>query len=681
MNPLLEKSEENYGAIAFEKIKTGDFIPALGEVIKESRDSVNEIKKSNLNPSFVNTIEKLERIESRVDFINSVFFNLYAVHSDEKMKDVAKEVASLSVDFFNDLKLDEKIFEKVNKVYKEGESLALSIEQKTLLEKYYKNFVRNGALLNDDGKQKLRNIDKKLADISIEFGNHILDETNSFELILKEKDDLRGLPESLLEASSLAAKEKGYGEGSFLITLDYPSYFPFMTYSERRDLREKLFKVYMSRCFKDGKNDNRGLVKDLSRLRYERATLLGYKTHAEFVLEERMAKDPHQVDDLIKTLIKHAKPVGERELKELKDFAQGLDGLNDFQTWDYAYYSEKLKKKKFNIDDEVLKPYFKLENVLEGIFEIVNRLYGLVYRPLESISTYHKDVKIYEVSDEKGVHVGLFYADFFPRKGKRGGAWMTNLKGQYKEEGKDYRPHVAIVCNFTKPTETKPSLLNFNEVLTLFHEFGHSLHGILADSQYESLSGANVYWDFVELPSQIFENWAYEKESLDIFAKHYLTGEKIPFEIIKKIKESSNFHEGRNTLRQVSFSLLDMAWHNRDPSLISDIGQFEEEIFETTSLVPHVNGTNISCAFSHIFNGGYSAGYYSYKWAEILDADAFEVFKEKGIFNKDVASSFKANILSKGGAEHPMILYKRFRGQGPVADALLRRGGLLNPKN
>ncbi|MEE2744265.1 MAG: M3 family metallopeptidase [Bdellovibrionota bacterium] len=679
MNPLLEIREENYGAIAFDKIKIDDFIPALEEVIKEAKTSIEKLKSSEGPSTFENIIEKLERIESKVDSISSIFFNLYAVDSNAEMQKIVKEISTLSVNFNNDLKLDKEVFKKINSIYEKKGSLGLSTEQKTLLDKYFKSYVRNGALLDDEGKGKLRGIDKKLAAISIEFGNHLLDETNSFELILKDKEELKGLPESFLEASSLAAKEKGYEEGSFLINLDYPSYFPFMTYSERRDLRESLYKVYMSRCFKEGKNDNRPIVKELAQLRYERANLLGYKTHADFVLRERMAEEAKQVEELIDTLVKYAKPFAEEEMRELGEFSKGLGGPDKIEAWDYAFYHEKLKKKKFDIDDELLKPYFDLDNVLRGIFEIVNRLYGLVYTPVDTIPTYHPDVKVYEVSDKDGKYMGLFYADFFPRKGKKGGAWMTNLKGQYKDQNLDNRPHVAIVCNFTKPTETKPSLLNFKEVLTFFHEFGHSLHGILANGSYESLSGTNVYWDFVELPSQILENWAYEREGLDIFAKHYETGEKIPFEMINKIKESSNFHEGRNTLRQVSFAILDMAWHNQNPNFIDDVGLFEKKTLEHTNLLPYVKGTNISCAFSHIFNGGYSAGYYSYKWAEILDADAFELFKEKGIFNKDVASSFMENILSKGGAEHPMILYKRFRGKGPNADALLRRGGLLSP--
>ena len=677
MNPLLEINEENYGAIAFDKIKIDDFIPALKAVIEEAKGSIKKLKDSELPSTFENTIEKLERIESKVDSISGIFFNLYAVDSNAKMQKVAQEISELSVNFNNDLKLDKDVFKKINYINEKKESLSLSTEQKTLLDKYFKSYVRNGALLDDEGKGKLRDIDKKLAAISIEFGNHLLDETNSFELILKDQEELKGLPDSFLEASLLAAKEKGYEDGNYLINLDYPSYFPFMTYSERRDLRESLYKVYMSRCFKDGKNDNRPIVKELAKLRHERANLLGYKTHADFVLRERMAEETKQVEELIGTLVKHAKPCAEEEIKELSEFSKSMGGPDRLEAWDYAFYHEKLKKKKFDIDDELLKPYFELDNVLKGIFEIVNRLYGLVYKPLNTIPTYHPDVKVYEVSDKSGKYMGLFYADFFPRKGKKGGAWMTNLKGQYKENSLDHRPHVAIVCNFTKPTETKPSLLNFKEVLTFFHEFGHSLHGILANSSFESLSGTNVYWDFVELPSQILENWAYEREGLDIFAKHYETGEKIPFEMINKIKESSNFHEGRNTLRQVSFAILDMAWHNQSPKSIDDVGLFEKKALEQTNLLPYVEGTNISCAFSHIFNGGYSAGYYSYKWAEILDADAFELFKEKGIFNKDVASSFMENILSKGGSEHPMTLYKRFRGKGPNADALLRRGGLL----
>ncbi len=676
MNPLLDKNTLQFGAIPFDKIKVENFIPALKEVIDKANRSIEEMKNSKDKPTFKNTIEYLEKVQSEVDFVSGVFFNLHSVKSSEEMQNIAKEVSALSIGFHNDLSLDQRIFEKVNQVYKNIESSELGGEEVKLLEKYYKSFVRNGANLNDEGKEELRNIDRKMGDLSIEFGDHLLDETNSFELILKKPEDIVGLPEFLLEAASLAAKEKGLDKGNYLFTLDYPSYIPFMTHSERRDLREKLYRVFMSRCFKGGKNDNKSIVKELAVLRHQRANLLGYGTHAEFVLEERMAKKPESVSELIKTLLENAKPVGKAEMEELKAFSKRLNGPENLEAWDYAFYQEKLRKEKFDIDDEILKPYFALEKVIDGVFEVVKKLYGLTYTPLTNIPTYHPDVKAYEVKNESGDFLGLFYADFFPRQGKRGGAWMTNFKGQYKEGSVDHRPHVAIVCNFTKPTETKPSLLTFGEVLTFFHEFGHSLHGILANGKYESLSGTNVYWDFVELPSQIFENWAFEKECLDLFASHFETGEKIPFEVIQKIKESSNFHEGRNTLRQVSFAMLDMAWHNQNPEDIKDVSEFEKEVLKDTLLLPHVEGTNISCAFSHIFNGGYSAGYYSYKWAEILDADAFELFKEKGIFNRDVAKSFQENILSMGGAEHPMVLYKRFRGKEPTPDALLKRGGL-----
>ena len=676
MNPLLDKNTLQFGAIPFDKIKVENFIPALKEVIDKANHSIEKMKNSKDKPTFKNTIEYLEKVQSEVDFVSGVFFNLHSVKSSEEMQNIAKEVSALSIGFHNDLSLDQRIFEKVNQVYKNIESSELGGEDVKLLEKYYKSFVRNGANLNDEGKEELRNIDRKMGDLSIEFGDHLLDETNSFELILKKPEDIVGLPEFLLEAASLAAKEKGLEKGNYLFTLDYPSYIPFMTHSERRDLREKLYRVFMSRCFKGGKNDNKSIVKELAILRHQRANLLGYGTHAEFVLEERMAKKPESVSELIKTLLENAKPVGKAEMEELRAFSKRLNGPENLEAWDYAFYQEKLRKEKFDIDDEILKPYFALEKVIEGVFEVVKKLYGLTYTPLTNIPTYHPDVKAYEVKKESGEFLGLFYADFFPRQGKRGGAWMTNFKGQYKEGSVDHRPHVAIVCNFTKPTETKPSLLTFGEVLTFFHEFGHSLHGILANGKYESLSGTNVYWDFVELPSQIFENWAFEKECLDLFASHFETGEKIPFEVIQKIKESSNFHEGRNTLRQVSFAMLDMAWHNQNPEDIKDVSEFEKEVLKDTLLLPHVEGTNISCAFSHIFNGGYSAGYYSYKWAEILDADAFELFKEKGIFNRDVAKSFQENILSMGGAEHPMVLYKRFRGKEPTPDALLKRGGL-----
>jgi peptidyl-dipeptidase Dcp len=467
----------------------------------------------------------------------------------------------------------------------------------------------------------------------------------------------------------------------WVFTLQYPSYVPFMTYASNRDLREKLAKAYAKRGYQENDNDNRQIVKDFARLRYERANLLGYATHADFVLEQRMASTPKVVENFLNDLLKHAKPAADKEMDELVAYAKKLDGIEELQRWDYAYYSEKLKKEKFSIDDEMLKPYFELDKVIEGIFAVAKKLYGLNFKANADIPVYHSEVKAYEVEDNDGKHVSVFYADFFPREGKRNGAWMTSFRGQKVVEGSEQRPHVSIVCNFTKPTETRPSLLTFNEVLTFFHEFGHALHGMLANGTYESLSGTHVYWDFVELPSQIMENWVFEKETLDIFARHYETGESIPTDLIQRIKDSANYMQGYQTVRQISFGRLDMAWHAQDPRAVDDIAAFERQVGEETRLFPESKeDTSMSCGFSHIFAGGYSAGYYSYKWAEVLDADAYEYFQENGIFDPKTAQSFKDNILSRGGSEHPMVLYKRFRGKEPSADALLRRAGLIPQK-
>jgi oligopeptidase A len=482
---------------------------------------------------------------------------------------------------------------------------------------------------------------------------------------------LAGLPESEKEAAKSKEKE------GWIFTLDYPSYIPFLTYADSRELRKKMAIAAGKKGFQNNEFNNEQIVLEIVNLRQKRANLLGYKTHAHFVLEERMAETPENVIEFSNNLLGKAKPAALKEFENLENYAKKLDGIDQLQKWDGAYYSEKLKKELFDLDQELLKPYFKLENVIDGVFEIANRLFDLQFEEVSNIDKYHEDVKTYNVTDINGNFIAVFYADFHPRKGKRNGAWMTSYKSQQIKNNINERPHISIVCNFTKPTETKPSLLTFNEVTTLFHEFGHALHGMLANTTYNSLSGASVSWDFVELPSQILENWCFEKEALELFAKHYETGEIIPMRYVEKIKESASFHEGMQTLRQLSFGLLDMQWHGQDPSEISSLKEFENGAFAETKLYPEVEENVMSTSFSHIFQGGYSAGYYSYKWAEVLDADAFEYFLEKGIFNKEVATKFKENILSKGGTEKPMELYKRFRGKEPKPDALLKRAGLL----
>ncbi|HEY8399914.1 MAG TPA: M3 family metallopeptidase, partial [Cytophagaceae bacterium] len=579
-------------------------------------------------------------------------------------------------EYSNDILLDEALFQRVKSVYEKKDQLILSAEAQTLLDKTYKSFVRNGANLSEEKKNRLREIDKELSQLSLQFGENVLKETNEYQMEVTDEKDLSGLPEQVKEAAAMTAKERGK-EGSWIFTLQFPSYIPFMTYADNRALREKMFRAYGSKAFKGDDKDNKEIILKMVRLRKERANLLGYKSHAHFVLEERMAEAPDKVMDFLNNLLKYAKPVGEKEVQELTKYAQAKDGLDQLKRWDVAYYSEKLKKEKYSIDDEMLKPYFKLENVIDGVFKVAGKLYGLQFKELDNVEVYHPEVKVYEVLDELGQHTAVLYADFFPRPGKRNGAWMTSFRGQKKVGNENIRPHISIVCNFTKPTNTKPSLLTFNEVTTLFHEFGHALHGILADTKYESLSGTSVYWDFVELPSQVLENWVYEKESLDLFARHYETGEPIPIELVQKIKESATFMEAYQTVRQVGLAKLDMGWHIEEVERVNDVAEYERELNEDTDLLPSVEGTNTSCSFSHIFQGGYSSGYYSYKWAEVLDADAFEFFQEKGIFNKDTADLFRKHVLSAGGSEHPMVLYKRFRGKEPSPEALLRRSGIL----
>ena len=567
------------------------------------------------------------------------------------------------------------MFQRIKAVYDKKEELNLSPEQQTLLDTTYKSFVRNGALLDEEAKQKLRALDAELSVLKLKFGENLLADQNAYRLHLTKKEDLEGLPQGVIEAAAELAKSEG--KEGWMFSLDYPSYIPFMTYAKNRELRKELAIANGKKGFQKNDNNNEDVAIKIAQLRYQRAKLLGYESHAHFVLEERMAKSPEEVRRFLNNLLEKARPAAEKEFKELEAFAQKLDGIDRLEKWDGSYYSEKLKQELFSLDDELLKPYFMLENVLNGVFEAARRLYGINFRKVDTIDKYHEEVETYEVVDENVEFVAVFYTDFFPRKGKRNGAWMTSFKPQYIKDGKNERPHVSIVCNFTPPTATKPSLLTFNEVTTLFHEFGHALHGMLANTTYPNLSGTSVFWDFVELPSQILENWCYEKETLELFARHYETGELIPMEYVERIKKSANFQEGLATIRQLSFGMLDMGWHGQDPSGINDLKAFEIVQFAPTQLYPDVEENAMSTSFSHIFNGGYSSGYYSYKWAEVLDADAFEYFKANGIFNRAIADKFKDNILSKGGTEHPMELYKRFRGQEPTPDALLKRAGLL----
>ncbi|CAN1545651.1 Dcp Zn-dependent oligopeptidases [Flavobacteriaceae bacterium] len=675
MNILLQQFDTKLDTAPFSKIKNEDYLSAFQEAIALAKAEIDAIVNDTENPTFQNTIEILSFSGDTLDRISSIFFNLNSAETSDEMQKIAQDVSPLLSEFGNDVRLNADLFAKVKTVYEQMDSLNLNPEQTTLLDKQYKSFSRNGANLPEDKKNQLREIDKELSKLSLQFGENVLAETNAFELHLTDEKELAGLPEGTVEAArSLAKAQEKEG---WMFTLDHPSYIPFVTYADNRELRKKMAIAFGARCFQNNEFDNQEIVLKITQLRFERANLLGYKTHAHFVLEERMAESPEKVLSFSNDLLAKAKPAAQKEFEQLSLFARELDGIEQLEKWDGAYYSEKLKQQLFNLDDEKLKPYFQLEKVLNGAFTIAKKLYGLTFTEVFDIDKYHKEVTTYEVTDKQNELVAVFYADFFPRKGKRNGAWMTLFKSQYIKDGINERPHISNVCNFTKPTETKPSLLTFNEVTTLFHEFGHGLHGMLANTTYPNLSGTSVYWDFVELPSQIMENWCYEPEALALFAHHYETGEVIPQEYVQKIKESASFQEGLATMRQLSFGLLDMAWHGQDPSNITEIKAFETEQFASTQLYPDVKENAMSTAFSHIFQGGYSSGYYSYKWAEVLDADAFDYFLEEGIFNTEVAEKFKENVLSKGGTEHPMILYKRFRGQEPKPDALLKRAGLV----
>ena len=675
MKIITQKFNTKHDTAPFSKIDINDYKPAFIENIAAARAEIDTIITNAEQPTFENTIESLEFSGAALERLSSIFFNLNSAETCEEMQKIAQEVSPLLTDFSNDITLNEALFAKIKIVYNQKEALDLTPEQNTLLDKKFKSFSRNGALLSDEKKIKLRAIDTELAKLKLTYNENILAETNNYQLHITNENDLKGLPDGTIEAAKILAQSKAL-EG-WVFTLDHSSYLPLITYAANRELRKEISIAAGKKAFQNNEFDNREITLKIAKLRFDRANLLGYKTHSDFVLEERMAQNPDNVKSFLNDLLGKAKPAALREMTQLTEFAKALDGIETLEKWDGAYYSEKLKQKLFNLNDEKLKPYFQLENVLQGVFTIANKLFGLHFVEVFDIDKYHEEVSTYEVLDEFGTLVAIFYTDFFPRKGKRNGAWMTSFKSQYIKNGINERPHISNVCNFTKPTQTKPSLLTFTEVTTLFHEFGHGLHGMLANTVYPSLSGTSVFWDFVELPSQIMENWCYEPEALAIFAKHYQTGEVIPQEYINKIKESASFLEGMATLRQLSFGLLDMAFHSNDPSQITNIKEFEQKVFQDVSLYPDVAENCMSVSFSHIFAGGYSSGYYSYKWAEVLDADAFAYFQENGIFNKEVATKFKDNVLSKGGTELPMELYKKFRGQEPKPEALLKRAGLV----
>ena len=673
-NPLLEKPSAAHGAYPFDTVKPEHFIPALESAMASARQGL-ETYKANPTGDFQQVIVEKNDITEQVDYVAGIFFNLHSAECSEELEKISPQISEMLTKFGNDIALDPVIFSKMKTCFETRFAQGLSSEELMIIEKTYKSFVRSGALLADSEKQRMRELDEKLAKLALNFSQNVLKATNEYLLEITDKSELNGLPDSFIEASAELAEKKGK-QGSWCISLDAPMIIPVLTYAKNRELRKKVFLANSSKAFND-KYDNQDNLKEILKLRTERAKILGFNTHADYVLEERMAMSPKKVMDFLEELFIKARPHAEKEIEKLKKLAKEVDGLDELQRYDSAYYSEILKKRELDFDDEMLRPYFKLENVVDGIFNVANKLYGINFKEVFNIPKYHEDVRTFEVyDDETKSFVGLFYTDFFPRETKRGGAWMSGVKEQGMYHGKVERPHIMIVCNFTKPTKTKPSLLTLDEVFTLFHEFGHALHGLLSKCKYRDLSGTNVFWDFVELPSQMMENWVLEKDCLDLFAVHFESGEKIPADLVAKIKASGKFLEGLATLRQLSFASLDMAYHMTDPSLISDVSEFESKITDKTSLFPKIKGTNLSTAFSHIFSGGYSAGYYSYKWAEVLDADAFEFFQQSGVFNKEVAKKFRTFILEKGGTQHPMELYKQFRGQEPDVGALLRRAGL-----
>ncbi|MFC2355037.1 MAG: M3 family metallopeptidase [Capnocytophaga ochracea] len=663
-----------YNAAPFSRFAPTDYLPAIQKAIAKSLKEIDTIAHNPEVPTYMNTIQPLAYVGLELDRLTAMFFNLNSAETNETLQAEAQRISPLLTDYSNDIRLNEALFKRVEAVYKTRNYLSASPEQHTLLEKTYKSFTRNGANLSSNDKEHLRRIDKELARLKLKFSENVLAETQHYQWVITHKEELSGLPDFVLEM--LATEAKKHHKEGWVITLDLPVYTAVMKYANNRELRRKLFIDYHSRCAGDSAYNNEANVLRIAELRAQRASLLGYPDYASLVLEERMAETSEKVMDFLNKLLAKAKPRAIKELEELKAFS----GLDDFQQWDFAYYAEKLKQQRYQIDDSLLKPYLSLDKAVEGMFAVAHKLYGLHFTLTDEVEKYHPEVQTYKVTDDKGEYLALFYTDFFPRTGKRNGAWMTSYKEQYTDsEGKDSRPHISIVCNFTRPTASAPSLLTFNELTTLFHEFGHALHGMLSKVTYPSLSGTNVARDFVELPSQLMENWCYEEEALRLFVTHYQTGEPLPIEWVQKIKEAGVFMEGLLSVRQLNFGFLDMAWHTY-PHLerLEDVCTFEQTVTKETQLYPTVKAICISPAFSHIFSGGYAAGYYSYKWSEVLDADAFEVFKEAGIFNTEVATRFRREVLSKGSSEKEMTLYKRFRGKEPSIDALMRRAGFDN---
>ena len=673
MNPLIDFPQTPFGSLAFDAIEPAHFMPAAEHWMNVARERISAITENTDTPSFGNTLVPLEFASKELGVVSSCFFNLNSAETNEDIQTIARELSPKLTLFNNETLLNEALFVRIKAVWENREQEQLDAESARLLKETYEGFVRNGALLEGEERESLKSISEKLSKLSLSFGENVLKETQAFELHVADAEELAGLPEATIASAASLAEEKG--KQGYVFGLDMPTYISIMKYADNVALREKMYRAYGTRAAKDNDYNNEQNIQELVNTRLAKAQLLGFDSHAALTLSKRMAKTPQTVLSFLDDLKALAKPAAEKDLKAVQEFASAAGHQGEVKPWDFSYWSEKLKKATLNLDDNLLKPYFKIENVLAGVFEISAKLYGLSFKKNPDIATYHEDVDAYEVYDKDGEFLSLLYTDFFPRAGKRAGAWMTSYRSMYTLEGEVVRPHISIVCNFTKPTADKPSLLTFNEVTTLFHEFGHALHGMMARGTYPSLTGTSVYWDFVELPSQILENWCYEPEALALFAKHYETGELLPKEYVDRIVESQQFMEGYATLRQLNFGYLDMTYHGRTEPMEGSVADFERSATADTQLFSPVEGTLSSTAFSHIFQGGYSAGYYSYKWAEVLDADAFERFKQEGIFSAAAAEGF-AEILSSGGTVAPDELFKKFRGRDPKVDALLKRAGI-----
>ena len=674
-NALLEDWNTPYQTPPFDRITVEEYAPAFDAAIAEARAEIDSIVNNPEEPTFSNTIEALERSGAKLSRVSSLFFNLLEADGTDRMHEISMEVQPKLTEYSNDISLNEELFKRVKAVYDQRDSLDLDTEQAMLLTETYRGFARSGAALSDEDKETYRRLTSELAQLTLQFGQNVLAATNAFAINITDSTVVTELPDFVREA--MAADAKARGEEGWTVTLHAPSYSAFMTYSSNRELKEQLWRANNALCMTDGDNDNREIVKKIVNTRLQIANLLGYQTYADYVLEERMAESRSNVNVFLKQLLDAAKDYADKDYKMINEYAasQGFEG--DVMPWDFSYYSEKYKQATYNLTDEMVKPYLQLESVKKGVFLLANKLYGLEFTENKDIPVYHPDVTAYEVHDATGRLMAILYLDFFPRATKQGGAWMTTFRSSSIDaNGNETRPLVSLVMNFTKPTETTPSLLTFSEFTTFLHEFGHSLHAILGEGTYESLTGTSVYRDFVELPSQIMENWATEKEYLDLWAVDYRTNEKMPVELIQKIVDSRNYLAAYANVRQVSFGLTDMAWHSIAVPFEGDVENMEKQAMADAQVLPAVSGTALSPSFSHIFAGGYAAGYYGYKWAEVLDADAFSLFKEKGIFNTEVSGSFRENILSKGGSEHPMTLYVRFRGHKPDMKALIDRMGL-----